>query len=143
MIDVAKTYATYAHAGQVDLAGEPYIQHIETVVNTVKQMTNDEDTIVIAYLHDILEDTSITAENLLNDGFSVNVVSAVQSLSRKKGYPYKQYIQELSNPRAIIVKIADLLHNLDDERLPKEKRSIGRKKKYESALDILLAKISL
>lgn len=134
LIAVAKEHAMDAHEGLFDLAGEPYVHHLETVVEITKRITDDEMTIAIAWLHDIVEDTLDTFGDLIIQGYPDEVIGGVKQMTRPKGYSYKKYIEEMTNPRARIVKIADLLHNQDDSRLPVEKRNADRRAKYHRAL---------
>ncbi|TKJ00756.1 HD domain-containing protein, partial [Bacillus cereus] len=79
-IKIAHEIAKKAHAGQVDKAGMDYIKHPEAVANFVN--TTEEK--ATAYLHDVLEDTEITANDLLSAGIPHNVVEAVQVLTKEK-----------------------------------------------------------
>lgn len=138
IVDKAKDHARDAHYGQFDLAGKPYINHVETVVSLVKEMTDDEYTIAIAWLHDVIEDTEDTIIDLETQDYPKEVIKGVLQLTREKGYPYKQYISEITDERSKIVKICDLLHNQDDRRLPPEKRNLERRYKYHQAIASLV-----
>lgn len=90
-IEIAHEIAKTAHAGQVDKAGIDYIKHPETVasfVNTAKEKATD-------YLHDVLEDTEITANDLLSAGIPHNIVEAVQVLTKEKYTPYFEYLSKV------------------------------------------------
>ncbi|MBJ8085171.1 HD domain-containing protein, partial [Bacillus cereus group sp. N14] len=87
-MEIAHEIAKTAHAGQVDKAGIDYIKHPETVASFVD--TAEEK--ATAYLHDVLEDSEITAVDLLNAGIPHNVVEAVQVLTKEKYTPYFQYL---------------------------------------------------
>ena len=114
MIDIALAIARKAHAGQVDKAGVDYIQHPLYVASQVK--TEQEK--AIALLHDVLEDSDITVADLLAYGLSNKVVTAVQTLTKKKGQSYQEYLEKVkSNNLARVVKLADLKHNSDLSRL--------------------------
>lgn len=114
MIDIALAIARKAHAGQVDKAGVDYIQHPLYVASQVK--TEQEK--AVALLHDVLEDSDITAADLLAYGLSNEVVAAVQTLTKKKGQSYQDYLEKVkSNDLARVVKLADLKHNSDLSRL--------------------------
>lgn len=121
-----------AHNGQVDKSGLPYIFHPYQVA---QQMTSETSTIV-ALLHDVLEDTQLTLENLESEGFSKEVLDAISTLTRKKDEDYFDYIERVKkNPIAAEVKLADLAHNMDLSRLEKAtKWDKERKKKYEEAI---------
>ena len=114
MIDIALAIAKKAHAGQVDKAGVDYIQHPLYVASQVK--TEQEK--AVALLHDVIEDSDVTADDLLASGLSNEVVTAVQILTKKKGQSYQEYLEKVkSNNLARVVKLADLKHNSDLSRL--------------------------
>lgn len=101
------------HHGQYDKIGAPYILHPVFVAD---QMDTEEETIV-ALLHDVVEDTTITLDDLRNRGYSDEIVVAIDALTRRPGETYSSYIERLSNNKlARHVKIADLRHNLQPER---------------------------
>ena len=135
MIDIALAISKKAHAGQVDKAGIDYIQHPVYVASQVK--TEQEK--AVALLHDVLEDSDITAADLLAYGLSNEVVTAVQTLTKKKGQSYQDYLEKVkSNNLARVVKLADLKHNSDLSRL----KSVSdtdreRVKKYKNAIRYL------
>lgn len=135
MIDIALAIAKKAHAGQVDKAGVDYIQHPLYVASQVK--TEQEKT--VALLHDVLEDSDITAADLLAYGLSNEVVTAVQTLTKKKGQSYQDYLEKVkSNNLARVVKLADLKHNSDLSRLKTVSNTdYERVKKYKNAIRYL------
>lgn len=124
-----------AHKGQVDKAGAPYILHPETVASFV---TKDDEKIV-AYLHDVIEDTPCQLRDLENAGFSSEIIKAVDLLTRKTGQSYKQYLKLVkTNELARVVKLADLKHNSDLSRLTHvTENDIKRLKKYQDAIVFL------
>lgn len=133
-LDLARALAKWAHHGQLDKGGNDYFEHVEYVathVTSTKEQT-------VAYLHDIIEDTSITIE-MLKPLFAPDVVTAVDLLTRRGHIGYYTYIQTLKkNPLAVAVKLADLQHNMDISRLKEVKpRDVERKRKYEKATEIL------
>ena len=112
MLELALSIATEAHRGQFDKAD--YIEHPIYVASQV----DSEEEKAVALLHDVIEDSSVTAEELLNAGLPETVVTAVQILSKKKGQDYQTYLKTVkSNPLARAVKLADLKHNSDLSRL--------------------------
>ena len=114
MLELALFIATEAHKGQFDKAGVDYIEHPIFVASQV----DSEEEKAVALLHDVIEDSSVTAEELLNAGLPETVVTAVQILSKKKGQDYQTYLKTVkSNPLARAVKLADLKHNSDLSRL--------------------------
>jgi len=115
LIKKAMQIAFDAHFGQTDRCGVPYICHPLTVAAKMP----DETKIVIAILHDVLEDTSLTAEDLLQEGIPQSIVESVLLLTRDKTIPYANYIEKIissKNIDALMVKLGDLSHNLDPVR---------------------------
>ena len=127
--------AKKAHLGQVDKAGEDYIKHPEKVASFVK--TDEEKT--VAYLHDVIEDTELTLEDLYECGFSKEVIEAVDIITKKRGEDYQSYLNSVKKNRlARAVKLADLRHNSDLTRLTKvTEKDIERKEKYQKAINFL------
>ncbi len=123
------------HQDQVDKGGIPYPYHLFYIAN---QMT-DEESCCVALLHDILEDTTLTSDDLLNSGFSARVVDAVKVLSKKEDISFLDYIKNIqSNELARVVKLADLKHNMILNRLEKvEKEDVNRTKIYDLAIQFL------
>ena len=115
-----------AHKEQVDKCGIPYVFH---PYHLAEQMT-DEDTTVAALLHDVVEDTDYTLEDLKELGFSPQVLEEV---------PYLDYVNRLKdNPIAKAVKLADLEHNSDMTRLgPDDPRIPAFQEKYRRAKELL------
>lgn len=126
-----------AHAGQVDKAGLPYILH---PLQVAERMTDELGTCV-ALLHEVVEDTAVTPEDLRMD-FPPEVVEAVRLLTHNQDVPYADYVRALAgNPLARAVKIADLAHNSDESRfagLPVDAEALARRRaKYFLARSIL------
>ncbi|PFK82969.1 HD domain-containing protein [Bacillus thuringiensis] len=134
-IKIAYEIAQKAHAGQVDKAGMDYIKHPEAVASFVN--TNEEK--ATAYLHDVLEDTEITANDLLSAGIPHNVVEAVQVLTKEKYTSYFEYLSRVKeNSLARTVKLADLKHNSDRSRLARiTDKDLKRLEKYRKAIQFL------
>ncbi len=124
-----------AHKDQVDKAGIPYVYHPYEVA---RQM-GDEISVCVALLHDVVEDTALTLEDLEKAGFPKEVTDAVKALTHESTVPYLEYVKALrGNETARKVKIADLHHNLDSTRLLSVPQ--GRREKehlYKEALLIL------
>lgn len=138
---MAEKIAREQHAGQKDKGGNDYINHPATVVSYVK--TDTEKT--VAWLHDVLEDTDYTENQLKDDGFNDDIINAVILLTHEKNQPYAEYIQKLSeNEIARHVKIADIISNLDLSRLSDDEKTseneLRRINKYMKALDTLTKK---
>ena len=131
----AMKIAYEAHNGQLDKSGVPYIFH---PIHLAEQMTTEEECIV-ALLHDVVEDTDVTFEELQKE-FSSRIIEALKLLTHDKSVPYDEYILNLKeNQIAKKVKLADLRHNSDKTRLEHlTPRDIMRNKKYEKAIKTLL-----
>ena len=126
-----------AHKNQTDKNGMPYIFH---PIHLAEQMT-DEKTICVALLHDVVEDTDITFEELENEGFSEDIIDALKLMTHDESVPYMDYVKEIKTNRiATTVKIADLKHNSDLTRLDiVDEKAIKRVEKYKKAIELLLA----
>ena len=134
-LDRAIELAKQHHEGQTDKAGNPYIEHPLRVMNQVES----EEEKIVAVLHDIVEDTDISLDDLRNEGFSEEVVSAVECLTKQDGENYDSYIERISfNPLAVKIKLADLEDNRDLTRLPEvTDKDLERLEKYDKALEKL------
>ena len=135
MVDLALSIARQAHEGQLDKAGVDYIEHPIYVASQV----DTEEEKAVALLHDVIEDSPFTAEELLLAGLPETVVTAVQILSKKKGQDYQTYLENVkSNSLARVVKLADLKHNSDLSRLETiTDKDLERLEKYKKAIDYL------
>lgn len=135
MLELALSIATEAHNWQFDKAGVDYIEHPIYVASQV----DTEEEKAVALLHDVIEDSPFTAEELLLAGLPETVVAAVQILSKKKGQDYQTYLENVkSNPLARVVKLADLKHNSDLSRLRSvTDNDLERLEKYKRAIDYL------
>ena len=135
MLELALSIATEAHRGQFDKAGVDYIEHPIYVASQV----DTEEEKAVALLHDVIEDSPFTAEELLLAGLPETVVTAVQILSKKKGQDYQTYLENVkSNSLARVVKLADLKHNSDLSRLSSvTDKDLERLEKYKKAIDYL------
>ena len=137
LINKAIDLAYSAHQGQKDKAGRPYFAHPFTVA--MKMDTEAE--ICTALLHDVVEDTCITAE-YLRENFTPEIAEAVDILTHRDGESYDDYILKIkANPLARKVKLADIEHNMDETRLagyPEAMKEYDtRRRKYEHAREIL------
>ena len=128
-----------AHHGQLDNSGAPYIFH---PIHLAEQM-EDEFSCCAALLHDVVEDTEVTLEDLRKD-FPEEVVEAVRLLTHEDGIPDVEYLTSIkANPIALKVKLADNAHNADQSRccgteVSEEKKAYWRQK-YAKAREILLS----
>ena len=135
VINEALKIAYSAHLGQVDKSGVPYIFHPFYVA---MQMDNTDE-IVTALLHDVLEDSDITIDEIENIGVSKKVVEALLLLTHDESMKYLDYIEKLkTNDLARKVKLADLHHNSDESRLEADtQKTRERREKYKKAIEIL------
>ena len=114
IIEKSLEIALKAYSGQKDKAGQPYILHPLRIM--AKMETEDE--MSVAILHDVIEDSDYTANDLLNEGIPSNVVEAVQLLSKVEGENYDQFVDRvLTNNLASKVKKADIEDNINILRL--------------------------
>jgi|SRR5687767_1553296 len=137
MLGKAIKLAAVAFADKLDKGGKPYILHCLRVMMGVDQ--NDEELMQIAVLHDVLEDTEITAEDLRREGFSERVIKALELLTHADDSHYDTYIKMVSlNPDARTVKMADLIDNSQITRLKGlRKKDFDRMEKYHWAFTYL------
>ena len=124
-----------AHKEQIDKSGIPYVFH---PFHLAEQMT-DEATTVVALLHDVVEDTELTFDDLEKQGFGEEIISALKLLTHNDDTPYMDYVAKIKNNKiATAVKLADLKHNSDLSRLDTvDEKALKRKEKYEKAIKIL------
>lgn len=129
-------FAYDAHRGQYDKSGLPYIMHPLHVAETMET----EDECVVALLHDVLEDTDITIEDMTRVGVSARQIAALQLLCHDDSVPYLEYVQAIRvDPIARKVKLADLHHNSDLTRLNVvTTQDMERVEKYKQAIEMLL-----
>lgn len=140
IISEAIAFAVLKHQGQFDKAGLPYILHPLKVMHYLK--TDDEELMAIAVLHDVVEDTGATYEELRRIGMTVRVIEGVKCLTKVPGETYKEYIERVClNHDAIRVKKADVRHNMDIRRLKGvTEKDFKRIEKYAKTYQILLEK---
>ncbi len=135
----AMEVAYKAHHGQYDKNDVPYVFH---PYHVAEQMT-DEYSVCAALLHDVIEDTDTTIEEL-ESLFPKEVTEAVLLLTHDKNTDYFDYVKRLSqNPIAKAVKLADIAHNSDESRITRNEHTtlaarLLRREKYAKALEILM-----
>lgn len=139
-VDEARLLAMRAHSGQVDKAGRPYHLHVEAVADALAE--HGEEAQIAGLLHDVVEDTELTADDLRRHGVEEYVVQAVLSVTRQPGESYMDMIRRAADhPLGRLVKLADNAHNSDPARLaaldPATAESLGRR--YERARRVLEA----
>lgn len=132
MLSAAIHIATNAHHGQFDKGGNPYILHPFAVMGLLENP--DEELQCMALLHDVVEDTKITYNELREAGMSERVIDAVRILTKQRGQSYEEYKELVfSSKDAMIVKMADLTHNTDIRRLKGvTQKDIDRMTKYHT-----------
>jgi len=129
--------AARAHAGQVDKAGEPYVLHPMRLMLKVRGPLQR----MAAVLHDVVEDSAVTLQDLRDEGFPAEVVDAVQALTKQEGESrLSAAARAAANPIARVVKLADVGDNMDMSRIanPTDK-DYARLREYEQVRDLLLA----
>ena len=129
-----------AHKDQTDKSGVPYVFH---PFHLAEQMT-DEDSVCAALLHDIVEDTEYTFDDIIAGGFSDRTIEALRLLTHDDSEPYMDYVRSIKdNPIAKAVKLADLAHNSDLSRFAGREiteRDLKRREKYLQAVKLLKEK---
>lgn len=135
-IELALQIATKAHEGQVDKSNTPYINHPIHVASLV----DTENEKIVALLHDVVEDTDVTIEDLRATGFSEIILDAVYAITRQADESLNAYMRRIkSNPLATKVKIADITHNMDLSRLDTiTDKDLERNKRYQKQIKSLI-----
>ena len=131
-LERALAIAAAAHAGQVDKGGAPYILH---PLKVMLRMTTLEERIV-AVLHDVVEDCDISLDDLRKEGFSEEVLTAIQSVTKVPGESYEDFVERAAqNPIGRVVKLADLEENSDLSRIASPSwDDLERVEKYRRAI---------
>lgn len=140
MINAAAEFALKAHDGQTRRDKKtPYVTHLLDVVTHLQRRgVTHVEILAAAWLHDVVEDTSYTLKNIEDAGFSRWVVYLVDTLTRRKGEPYHDFIVRVSaSPTASSIKLSDLICNLHDNP------SDDQVRRYFAAADILIPKVLL
>lgn len=136
LLEKAIHIAVEAHRGQVDKAGFPYILH---PLRMMLKMRNERE-MMVAVLHDLIEDTPWTLERLRQEGFPEDVLGALDCVTRRKDETYEQFVlRSVANPVARKVKLADLEDNMDLRRIAKVTRNdLDRVERYHRAWTSLM-----
>jgi (p)ppGpp synthase/HD superfamily hydrolase len=124
-----------AHKDQTDKSGMPYVFH---PFHLAEQMQTEETTIV-ALLHDVVEDTDYTIDDLTALGYDKTITDAITLLTHGDDTEYMDYVKKIkTNPIATAVKLADLRHNSDLSRLSViDEKALKRREKYQKAIALL------
>jgi len=124
-LDKARRIAERYHQFQVDKSGKPYIGHLERVAKNVPRGTYQ----IVAYLHDVVEDTEMELDDLSSEGFTKEVVDAVDAMTHRPCETRQEYIlRVLKNPIAAVVKLADIKDNIDKKRIRDWEKACGMSK---------------
>lgn len=134
-LEKAISIAVNVHSGVTDKGGSPYILHPLRLMLKFSK----EDEMIVAVLHDVIEDTDIAITDFIDLGFSDSVINALQFLSKNSSETYQEYIEKISiNELARKIKIEDLKDNMDLSRLSEiTPKDLERIIKYHQALKIL------
>lgn len=130
-LEDAVAIAALAHQGQTDKAGKPYLLHPLRMMLEMKS----ETAMIVAVLHDVVEDTDWTLESLRTRGFSEEILTAIDCVTNRSGESYEEFIERVrTNPIAREVKIADLEDNMNVRRIGEIKpKDLERLAKYHRA----------
>ena len=134
-IERAVEIAARAHAGQLDKAGAPYLLHPLRLMLSV----NSPEERMAAVLHDVVEDTEVTLDDLRAEGFPAQVIEAIQALTKQTGETRLEAARRAArHPIARVVKLADVTDNMNIRRIasPTEK-DYARLKEYEVVKQLL------
>ena len=136
LVDLALKIAIRAHEGQKDKSGREYVMHPIRVAERCK----DSKAKIVALLHDTLEDTDVTMEYLLEQGFPEEIVEGILSVTKHEGETYEEFVRRASmNPIGKEVKKADLEDNVDIRRLKEiTDEDVKRLRKYLRAWQYLM-----
>lgn len=135
LLGAAKSFAEMAHRGQVDKAGRPYFEHVCAVADGV----DTEDEKVVAYLHDVIEDTVFRLEELIVLGIPEDLLVAIVLLTKTPTVPEQTYYEMIKdNELARVVKLSDLRHNMQIDRIPNPgPKDYKRLEKYQTYYNFL------
>lgn len=137
---LAMRIAYEAHHGVMDRSGAPYIFHPYEVASRM----DDEVSTAVAFLHDVVEDTDLTFDDLRAKGVPEEVIGPLKYLTHDPAVPYMEYIEHIAeDPVATKVKISDLTHNMDETRYcrPMTEREAARQEKYRMSKEFLLSRL--
>lgn len=136
----AASLAFTAHLTQNDKIGAPYIEHPRAVVEILMSWgVHDEETLAVAWLHDVVEDTEVTLDYIITH-FGPEIAEDVDAITHRKNEPRADYYARVkARPRAALVKRADIAHNTNPERMSQLDRETRKRLtvKYTKALEAL------
>lgn len=139
MLEKAIEIAVEAHRGQIDKAGKEYILHPMRVM--LRGRNNTE--MIVGILHDVVEDTPITIDMLRLEGFSEDILAALECVTKRRGESYGTFIDRvLTNPLATQVKLYDMEDNMNRDRIPyPTPKDEARFRKYEKYHKVILQQL--
>ena len=137
MLGKAISIASQAFENKKDKGGQPYILHCLYVMNEVKHISHEA--MIIAVLHDLLEDTNWTSMELMDAGFTNAIIRRIENLTHREDENYDTYIKRVSLDKlCTYIKLADLRHNSDITRMKGlTKKDFDRLEKYHKAYEYL------
>ena len=123
------------HKEQLDKSEVPYVFHPFYLATQM----DDENSTCVALLHDVVEDSAMTFDDLIKEGFNEEIINALRLLTHKENVPYMEYVKDIKkNETAKKVKLADLKHNSDLSRLDVvDDWALKRNDKYQEAIHFL------
>ena len=129
--------------GKEDKGGQPYVIHLLKVYSGVSEYIEK----VCALLHDVVEDTDVSYDDLVSVGYSDEVIAILRILTKIKGEDYRDYIKRIidsENVHAMHIKLADLKHNMDISRIKNPTTNDYERisKRYEPAYQKILSKLN-
>ena len=139
MLEKAIEIAVEAHRGQIDKAGKEYILH---PMRVMLRGRNDTE-MIVGILHDVVEDTPITIDMLRLEGFSEDILTAIDCVTKRRGESYGTFIDRvLTNPLATQVKLYDMEDNMNRDRIPyPTPKDEARFRKYEKYHKVILQQL--
>lgn len=139
MLEKAIEIAVEAHRGQIDKAGKEYILH---PMRVMLRGRNDTE-MIVGILHDVVEDTPITIGMLRLEGFSEDILAALECVTKRRGESYGTFIDRvLTNPLATQVKLYDMEDNMNRDRIPyPTPKDEARFRKYEKYHKVILQQL--
>lgn len=139
MLEKAIEIAVEAHRGQIDKAGKEYILH---PMRVMLRGRNDTE-MIVGILHDVVEDTPITIDMLRLEGFSEDILAALECVTKRRGESYGAFIDRvLTNPLATQVKLYDMEDNMNRDRIPyPTPKDEARFRKYEKYHKVILQQL--
>ena len=139
MLEKAIEIAVEAHRGQIDKAGKEYILH---PMRVMLRGRNDTE-MIVGILHDVVEDTPITIGMLRLEGFSEDILTAIECVTKRRGESYGTFIDRvLTNPLATQVKLYDMEDNMNRDRIPyPTPKDEARFRKYEKYHKVILQQL--